>query len=157
MIGRFSMTLLAATALLTSAASASEIKRKVEIEGEMAKVWAEIGGWCAISKWHPALAKCEESEAGGKKQRTLTTKDGAVIKETLLSSTKTSYTYRIDESPLPVSNYTATLAVTPDSDDKSEVNVVWSAKFDPKGDKAAAEKAMGDLFKAGLDQIKKSH
>jgi hypothetical protein len=155
MHNRFALAFLAASFALTGAASAVEVKRKVEVDGEIAKVWTQVGGWCAIADWHPALAKCEESEAGGKKQRTLTTKDGGVIKETLVSTTATSYTYRIDESPLPVSNYEATFAVTPDDDDKEEVNIVWSAKFDPKGKEDDAKKTMNDLFKAGLDSIKK--
>jgi hypothetical protein len=157
MIGRFSIGFLAATALLTGAASAVEVKRKVEVDGELAKVWADVGGWCAISTWHPAIAKCEESEAGGKKQRTLTLKDGGVIKETMTKSADTSYTYQIDESPLPVSNYSATFSVIPDDDDAEEVNVVWSAKFDPKGKEADAKKAIEGVFKAGLDQIKKKY
>jgi hypothetical protein len=73
----------------------------------------------------------------------------------LLTTTPTSYTYQIDESPLPVSNYTATLSVVPDDDDKEEVNIVWSAKFDPKGKEADAKKVINDIFKAGLDSIKK--
>jgi hypothetical protein len=154
MIGRISLGFLVATVALTGAASAVEVKRTVEVNGELAKVWADVGGWCAISTWHPALAKCEESEAGGKKQRTLTTKDGGVIKETMTASTATSYSYRIDESPLPVSNYTATFAAEPGSGDK-KVNIVWSAKFDPKGNEAEAEKTMSGLFQAGVDQIKK--
>jgi len=154
MIYRTAMGVLA-LAFMTTGASAVEVKRKVEVDGEIAKVWSQVGGWCAIGTWHPVIAKCEESEAGGKKQRTLTTKDGGVIKETMISSTPTSYTYQIDESPLPVSNYQATFSVVPDDDDKEEVNVVWSAKFDPKGPEADAKKTMDGVFKAGLDNIKK--
>jgi hypothetical protein len=44
----------------------------------------------------------------------------------------------------------------PDDDDKEEVNIVWSAKFDPKGKEADAKKTMTDVFKAGLDNIKKT-
>lgn len=155
MFKRTVISFLAASFALTGAAAAVEVKRRVEVEGELAKVWSQVGGWCAISDWLPALAKCEESEEGGKKRRTLTTKDGAVIKETMTASTPTSYSYRIDESPLPVSNYTATFSVVPDDDDKEEVNVVWSAKFDPKGKEADAKKVINDLFKAGLDNVKK--
>jgi hypothetical protein len=155
MIYRISVGALA-LAFMTTGASAVEVKRKVEVDGEIAKVWSQVGGWCAIGTWHPVIAKCEESEAGGKKQRTLTTKDGGVIKETMLSSTPTSYTYQIDESPLPVSNYKATFSVVPDDDDQEEVNIVWSAKFDPKGKEADAKKTMTDVFKAGLDNIKKT-
>jgi hypothetical protein len=155
MLNRLAMTFMAATFALTGAAGAVEVKRKIEINGEIKKVWAEIGGWCAIGSWHPAIAKCEESEEGGKKKRTLTTKDGGVIKETMTKSTDTSYSYQIDESPLPVEKYTATFAVTPDSDDKEEVNIAWSAKFDAKGKDADAKKVIDGIFKAGMDALKK--
>lgn len=155
MFKRLAIGFLAASFVMTGAAAAVEVKRKVEVEGEIAKVWSQVGGWCAIADWLPALAKCEESDEGGKKRRTLTTKDGGIIKETMTASTPTSYSYQIDESPLPVSNYTATFSVIPDDDDKEEVNVVWSAKFDPKGKEADAKKVLNDLFKSGLDSIKK--
>jgi hypothetical protein len=153
---RFLVLFTASTLLLGGAASGAEVKRKLEIDGDKAEVWGKIGGWCAIKDWHPVIAKCEENSAGGKKRRVLTTKDGGVIKETMLSSTETGYTYSIDESPLPVANYTASFAVVPDSDDKEEINVVWSAKFDPKGKTEAEAKAVIDgIFKAGLDEIEK--
>lgn len=155
MLNRLAMSFVAATFALTGAANAVEVKRKVEVDGEIQKVWAEVGGWCAIGTWHPAIAKCEESEEGGKKKRTLTTKDGGVIKETMTASTDTSYTYQIDESPLPVEKYTATFGVTPDDDDKEEVNIAWSAKFDPKGKEDDAKKVIDGIFKAGLDALKK--
>ena len=157
MLSRFAGTFIVATIALASTAHAVEVKRKIEIVGEAPKVWAQIGGWCAIADWHPAIAKCEESSANGKPVRTLTLKDGGVIKETQLKTTATSYTYQIDESPLPVTNYTATFAIAPD-DDESEVNVIWSAKFDPKGaSEDEAEKVIAGIFKDGLDAIKKKH
>ena len=146
---------IAVTVALTGMAHAVEVKRKVEIVGEADKVWGQIGGWCAIADWHPVIAKCEESTDGGKTHRTLTTKDGGVIKETLTKKAAHSYSYQIDESPLPVKNYTATLSVVPDDDDANEINVVWSAKFEAKGKDADAKKVINDIFKAGLDQIKK--
>ncbi|WP_088343653.1 MULTISPECIES: SRPBCC family protein [Rhodomicrobium] len=153
---RFIASALAVSFAFTAAANAAEVRRKVEIRGEKAAVWAKIGGWCAIADWLPPIAKCEESSAGGKKIRTLTTKDGGVIKETLIKSEPLSYSYTIDESPLPVANYTATLAVLPDDDDEDEVNVVWSAKFDPKGaSEADAKKVIEGIFKDGLAEIRK--
>jgi Polyketide cyclase / dehydrase and lipid transport len=152
---RFFLSFLAICFALTATASATEVRRKVEFTGKIPEVWAKIGGWCALADWHPAIAKCEEKDEGGKKHRVLTTKDGGVIKESMIKSDAASYTYQIDESPLPVANYVATLAVVPDRDDKDEVNVVWSAKFDPKGaSEADAQKAITGIFKAGLDAIR---
>jgi hypothetical protein len=138
-------------------AGAIEVRQKVEVDGDKAGVWGKIGGWCAIGDWHPVIAKCEQTADGGMKHRTLTTKDGGVIKETMTASGETSYDYRIDESPLPVANYTASLAVVPDDDDDDEVNIVWSAKFDAKGaSDEEAKKVIEGIFKAGLAEIKKT-
>lgn len=147
--------IFAASLALATSAHAVEVKRRAEIEGEAGKVWAKIGGWCAIADWHPAVAKCEESQDGGTARRTITLKDGGVIKESLISKSGTSYTYKMDEGPLPVTNYTATFSVVPDDDDRDEVNIVWAAKFDPKGKEDDAKKVMTDVFKAGIDVIKK--
>jgi len=134
-------------------ANAAEIKSSVEVNGKTADVWAKVGDWCAIADWHPAVATCEEAEAGGKKMRTLTTGDGAVIKETMTGSGDTSYAYQIDESPLPVENYTARFAVEGEGD---KASIVWTASFDPKGDEAEAVKVMQGIFDGGLEAIKKS-
>ena len=156
MSNRFLAAFTATTLILGGAASGAEVKRTIEIDGDKAQVWAKLGGWCAIADWHPVIAKCEEQTEGGKKRRVLTTKDGGVIKETLLETTETGYSYQIDESPLPVANYSATFAVVPDKDAKDEINVAWSAKFDPKGATEAEAKAVIDgIFKAGLDEIEK--
>ena len=153
---RFLAIFAATTFILGGAASGAEVKRTLEIDGDKAQLWAKLGGWCAIADWHPAIAKCEEKTEGGKKRRVLTTKDGGVIKETQLTATETGYTYSIDESPLPVANYNASFAIVPDKDDKEEINVVWSAKFDPKGaTEAETKKVIDGIFKAGLDEIEK--
>ncbi len=139
---------------LTGAAQAVEVKRSIEVDGINAEIWAKIGGWCAIADWHPAVAKCEEGEADGKKTRTLTTGDGGVIKETLLETGETSYSYRIDESPLPVENYQAAFEIEED-DNEAEARITWSAEFDPKGDEAEAKKVIQGIFDGGLAEIKK--
>jgi hypothetical protein len=120
------------------------------------KLWSEFGGWCAIKDWHPAIASCEESTEGDVKFRVLTLKDGGKIKEKLLDVKPNFYRYEIVESPLPVKNYQAQFALTPDDDDEDEINFAWSAVFDPadgKTDKEAHDVIDG-IFKAGLDNIK---
>lgn len=135
---------------LTGAANAAEVQRRAEIRGDKDKIWAAFGDWCGIADWHPAIAKCDEREMGGAKIRTLTTKDGGIIKETLLSSEPLAYSYRIDESPLPVANYTATFSMA-DAADEDGTMVVWSAKFDPKGaSEEEAKTVIEAIFTAGL-------
>ena len=68
----------------------------------------------------------------------------------------TSYRYEIIESPLPVKNYDAQFSVTPDDDDLDEINVVWSATYDPADGKDAKEArtVIDGIFKDGIDCIK---
>lgn len=127
-----------------------------KIAEETTALWAKYGGWCAIKDWHPAVANCEESAEGDIKFRTLTLKDGGIIKEKLVDSGTTSYRYEIIESPLPVKNYTAQFAVTPDDDDLDEVNIVWAATFDAADGKEddEARKVITGIFKDGIASLK---
>ncbi len=150
------------SASVLAMAAGLAVGRKAEINVDPAKMaeekaalWAKFGGWCAIKDWHPAVENCEESKEGEKTFRTLTLKDGAKIKELLLESKPDIYRYEIIESPLPVKNYQAQFALTPDDDDEDEINFAWSAVFDANGkpDKEARDVIDG-IFKAGLDNIK---
>jgi hypothetical protein len=163
------VALTAALALAAGAPSAEAASlvsaKKLELEVDKDKVeaarvelWKKIGGWCAISEWHPAIAKCEESKEGDAEFRTLTLKDGGVIKEKLLERSATGYQYAIIESPLPVKNYTAQFSVTPDDDDLDEINVVWSATYDANGkDDKDARGVIDGIFKAGMESLKAAH
>lgn len=147
------------TAAAASLVSAKKLELKVEeskVEAERKALWDKLGGWCAIKEWHPAIAACEESKEGDDTFRTLTLKDGGKIKEKLLDSAAMSYRYAIIESPLPVKNYEAQFSVTPDDDDLDEINVVWSATYDPADgtDPKEARKVIDGIFKDGIESIK---
>jgi Polyketide cyclase / dehydrase and lipid transport len=141
------------TAIAASAANAAEVRQVAEIKASPATVWAKIGDWCAIKNWHPAIANCEASKKAGETFRTLTLKDGGKIVEKMTKTGKTSYSYDIIDGPLPVKNYSATLAAKADS--LGTTDLVWTAKFDPKG-KTDAEAAavINGIFEAGLKSIK---
>jgi hypothetical protein len=145
---------VAAIALFAGPATALEVISSAVVSGKPDQVWQKIGAFCAIKDWHPAIAKCEETEESGVIHRTLTTKDGAKIKEKLVGKTDTSYTYDIIESPLPVQNYRARIGVSADAD---KTRVDWKSTFDAKGSSdAEAKKVIGDIYKAGLDKIAKT-
>lgn len=156
---------LAIGAGATSAASLVSAKKleinvdETKTEEERRALWAKVGGWCAIQEWHPAVASCEESKEGDDTFRTLTLKDGGKIKEKLVDTGATSYRYEIIESPLPVKNYEAQFSVTPDDDDLDEINVGWSATFDPADgtDAKDARKVIDGIFKDGIDAIQAKH
>ncbi|NOT71474.1 MAG: SRPBCC family protein [Hyphomicrobium sp.] len=160
---RLLAALAAALAVAVPAYAASlAVGKKAEIKvdakkmnEERASLWKQFGGWCSIKDWHPAIANCEESKEGDVQFRTLTLKDGGKIKEKLTEQKEFVYKYMIVESPLPVKNYEAQFALTPDDDDEDEINFAWSAVFDAEGkpDKEARATIDG-IFKSGLENIK---
>ena len=149
------------TGTVANAASLA-VGKKLEIkvdpknmDAERTRLWETFGGWCAIKDWHPAIASCQESMEGDAKIRLLTLKDGGKIKEKLLDVKPNFYRYEILESPLPVKNYQAQFALTPDDDDEDEINFAWSAVFDANGKpNKEAHDTIDTIFKAGLDNIK---
>jgi hypothetical protein len=165
----FPVATLAAVAVLhmavaVSAASLVSAKKleinvdEAKVEAERQALWAKIGGWCAIADWHPAVAKCEESKEGETEFRTLTLKDGGVVKEQLLERGNATYKYAIIDGPLPVKNYSAQFSVTPDDDDLDEINVLWSATYDANGkEDKDVRKIIDGIFKDGIESIKAKH
>ena len=165
------VTALLATAMLVSisasAADMLKVKETVEINASAAKVWALAGDFGNLGAWHPAVAKTEivagTNNVKGA-QRVLTLQDGGKINETLtaFNAKKTMMSYKITESVLPVSDYSATLKVI--SMGKSKSKVVWNAAF-KRADQAAtpaegkddatATKTITGVFRGGLDNLKK--
>ena len=152
---RIATMLLSATILAVGAlsAQAASVDKSIDVKAAPDKVWAMIGPFCSIKDWHPAIGQCTES--GG--VRTLTTKDGKaqfVEKQTANDMKAMSYTYAIEKSPLPIKDYVSTLKVVPKGSDMSTIE--WSSTYTPDaGKEAAAETAIGGIYQAGLDNVKK--
>ena len=140
--------------IASGSAYAITVKKRIEAPGLPPEVWAEVGAFCAIEKWHPAVAKCEESKEGDTTFRTLTLKDGGKIKEKLTGTEDLAYTYEIVESPLPVKNYKSKLWLEVDDEPNRSV-IYWQSDFDANGKSDdEATKAISDIFMAGLKSIK---
>ena len=146
----FSCLVLAAIAPPAVAAS---LDKSIDIVSPAADLWAMIGPFCSIKDWHPAIGQC--TETGG--VRTLKTKDGKgtfVEKETARDDKAMTYTYEIETSPLPVTKYTSTLKVIAKGKGKSSVE--WLSTYTPaEGKDAEAATAIGGIYQAGLDGMKK--
>jgi Polyketide cyclase / dehydrase and lipid transport len=152
---RVAFAALAALVLATSSAHAIEVKKKINAPALPPKVWAVAGDFCAIKDWHPLVADCEVTEEDGATFRTLTLKDGGSIKEKLLESDDTSYSYEIIESPLPVKNYQAKFWIEEDERNPERTTIHWDATFDANGvSDDDASKKISDIFFAGLKSIK---
>ncbi len=84
-------------------------------------------------------------------RRECTLGDGAKLYETLVSKDDMSYTYKIDESPLPLANYQATISVRADG---AGSTMEWSANFEADGvPEAEAQQMVGGIFQAGFDAL----
>jgi hypothetical protein len=120
-------------------------------------VWDVIGGFNSLARWHPAVAKSEESKEGTATVRRLSLHGGGTIVERLegQDDRARTYTYSILTSPLPVTGYTASLRVEESKDGKS-CTVGWSSAFEPSGtSEPEAVKAIRGIYEAGFDSLRK--
>lgn len=132
---------------------AIDVAKSVDVAAPPAKVWATIGDFCGIGQWHPAIEKCALSMDGGKTLRTLSLKGGGTIVESLTArdDKKMDYTYAIVSGPLPVTDYSSTIAVMPKG---SGSTVSWKGSFKAKGaPDAVATDAISGIYDSGLKAI----
>ena len=150
---RIATAVAAGVALLVSGLAAQALESSAKAASKLSAdaLWAKIGDFCGISKWHPAVEKCELSADG--KTRTLSLKGGGTIVESLvrIDTAGRSYTYAIVSGPLPVANYTSTISVAADG---AGSTVMWVGKYDAKGaSDADSKKAIDGVYDAGLKAL----
>ena len=180
---KFALLIPVALSFFAATASAhgpvrQKLERDIEVNAPAAKVWAIIKNYDDMS-WLPGVSKTEAK--GGNAvgaTRVLTLKDGGKITEEMkkYDEAKMSYAYRITDMTshkeithsgqnekipvLPVTDYSASISVEAKGD-KSVVQ--WKAGFyraymnnnpPEEMNEDAANKAVGNIFKAGLDNIK---
>jgi hypothetical protein len=120
-------------------------------------VWDTIGGFNSLARWHPAVAKSEETKEGSATVRRLTLHGGGSIVERLEAKDdrKRTYTYTIVSGPLPVAGYEARLHVAENKDGKG-CTVEWSSTFEPSGaPEPEAVKAIRGIYEAGFESLRK--
>ena len=124
-------------------------------------VWSRIRDFNGLPQWHPAI---RDSRIEGNLPadrvgciRSFNLKEGGNIREQLVALSDFDYscTYMILESPLGVSNYIATLKLTPITDgDRSFAE--WTAEFDcaPGRESELARTIGSGVFQGGFDALK---
>lgn len=155
---RFAAICLAAFALAMVAAAqarAGSLTRSAEVAGTPDQVWAQIGGFCAIKDWHPAIGMCV-TDGKTPVTRTLITKDGkAAFVETEMArdDAKHRYSYNFVASPLPATKYLATISVVAKGANAS--TIVWHGDFTAaKGKDKDVEAALTGIYESGLAALK---
>jgi carbon monoxide dehydrogenase subunit G len=146
-------------AFLTGPACALELTKSRDIDAPPAAVWAMIGDFCAIGRWHPQVERCilssdEDDETVRVQVRGLVVKGGkgtVVEIETARDEAAMSYSYSFVQGPLPISAYNASIAVRPNG---AGSIVVWSGSFDAAGiSDADALAEMAKVYDEGLAGI----
>lgn len=152
---RITLSACALAALSALPASAASLTRSIDVNGTPARVWMMIGPYCAIKDWHPAVGTCTEDGAAPP-TRTLVTKDGKatfVEPQIARSDADHSYSYTFKSSPLPITNYAATIKVTAKASGQS--TITWSGTYTPApGKEQDVEAALSGIYEAGLAAIK---
>jgi uncharacterized protein YndB with AHSA1/START domain len=125
------------------------------------RVWAAIRDFNGLPGWHPGIADSEIEDGKASDQvgciRSFHLKDGAHIRERLLSFSDVDrhYSYNFEKTPFEVTNYHATLRVTPVTDgDRSFVE--WWTTFDSEPAKMDEwiQTFAGAVFQGGFDALK---
>lgn len=132
----------------------AKINMKTGLNVAPDEVWKLVGNFNTLADWHPDVEKSELSEEDS--IRSLSLAGGSKIVEKLIKvdDKERIYSYSIVDSPLPVSNYVATISVKDNGDGKTTME--WSSEFEADG--AAENEAMdvvAGIYQAGFDNLKK--
>ena len=125
-------------------------------------VWQRVRDFNGLPRWHPRIreSRIEEGLPADKVGcvRAFALQNGDRLREQLLALSDYDMfcTYSILESPMPLSEYVATIRVTPITDgDRSFIE--WSAEFECD-DAVADDLGNGsgnDVFQGGFDALKR--
>ena len=124
----------------------AEVKVVEKINACVDRVWAQLGNFAGIQPG-PGIDSVEYEGEGVGMTRAIHLANGTVVErlDHHDAATKTfSYAIINDDSPLPFSNYSATVQLRSNEDDTTTVE--WTGRFDPKG--VAEEKAV--KFASGI-------
>lgn len=133
----------------------AKVSMQTELDVPAQQVWDLVGRFNALPDWHPAIEHSELDNGG--QVRKLSLVGGGTIVEQLeqISDNEHLYTYSILDSPLPVSNYTASIRVRQDASGNGTI-IEWSSSFQPAGaPENEAVKIIEDIYQAGFDNLKR--
>jgi len=133
------------------------------IDASAGAVWGRVRDFNGVPDWHPGIAESHIEHGFPPDKvgcvRNFRLRNGDALREQLLALSDYEFfcTYAILDSPMPLSNYVATLRLLPITDGE-RCFVEWSAEFDcAPADEAELVRAIGqDVFQGGFDALKQS-
>jgi Polyketide cyclase / dehydrase and lipid transport len=125
-------------------------------------VWGRIRDFNGLPQWHPLIAdsRIENSQPADRVGciRHFHLRDGGMVREQLLALSDYDYScvYEILESPMGVTDYVATLKLTPVTDG-GRCFAEWSAEFEcaPGRERELTESIGQGVFQGGFDALKR--
>ncbi len=132
------------------------VKETTHINAPAKAVWALVGGFKALDRWHPAIVSSTLLGTGTEigDIRVLTLADNMEVVERLefYDEHAMTFRYQILESPLPVDNYHA--SVTVKSAEDGMAIVIWQSSFkaaDASNDEA--KQIINNIYLAGFESL----
>ncbi len=131
------------------------------IEAPAARVWGVVRDFNGLPQWLPPVAESRIEDGlpadriGCVRAFTLRSRERFRERLLALSDYEYSVTYSILESPLPLSDYVATLRLFPITETDTTF-AEWQAEFECPPDRAVSlQKQVGEgVFRAGLERLK---
>ncbi|MEL6372605.1 MAG: SRPBCC family protein [Pseudomonadota bacterium] len=132
------------------------------INAPASEVWARVRDFNGLPRWHPRIrdSRIEEALPADKVGcvRNFNLQNGDNLREQLLglSDYDMFYTYAILESPMPLSDYIATLRLTPVTEGE-RCFIEWSAEFScaPQDEDDLVNGIAQNVFQGGFDALKR--
>jgi len=134
------------------------VHHRADLAASAQDVWALIGPFDSLPRWHPLVAECplEREQGSGAVLRRIRLHDGTIIVNRLtgMSDAERVHAYELVEGPLPVVFYRSTLRVL--EREGGGCTLDWLSVFDA-GEASAEEVArrVKSLIGPGVEALKR--
>lgn len=129
----------------------AEAKVVKTIKADIGAVWGELCNFAGIQPG-PGIEAVEYEGEGVGMLRTLTLPNGVVVErleEHDAATHRMTYAIINEDSPLPFSDYSATVSLSDNGDGSTEVD--WTGTFEPRGaDEATAINVATGIYAGGI-------
>lgn len=149
--------IVAAVAMLSfnqsANAQALSVNETITLNASPADVWAVVGGFGSLHKWHPWFVATTLSNEDDGLHRMIATGDGTWFYEKLEGYSRSDMTlsYSIVDTEVPIKNYLSTVKVTSSGGGST---IAWSSTFDANGmPDDDLVKLIIDAYQAGFQSV----
>ena len=146
---------------MSATAAMVKVDKSTVIDAPIERVWAVLRDFNGHESWHPAVAESRiENQNPADKigaVRNFRLEDGGVLREQLLalSDREHSFSYCLLDTPIPLFNYVAHVALKPVTDGNRTFWQWRSRCTTPEGREEELQRVVGeDIYRQGLAAIR---